>query len=156
MKNNNICDYEGCRKPARSDRFVYGRAYCEDHYPAGLEKALLHSIAHGEASRKFLNIFGRYLEGLYTVKNLPVPKRLAANKIRDRTGDDIDQECWLLTSAVVVSIKFVAWISRLYRPCDSFNFDSILEGLDRLEEHIFSDGATRPIIFEPTGLALIS
>jgi transposase len=40
-------------------------------------------------------------------------------------------------------------------PCDSFSFDSALEGLERLEEHIFSDGATPIIVFEPTGLAWI-
>ena len=41
------------------------------------------------------------------------------------------------------------------RPCDSFSFDSTLEGLERLEEHIFSDSATPTIVFEPTGLAWI-
>ncbi len=41
------------------------------------------------------------------------------------------------------------------RPCDSFSFDSTLEGLERLEEHILSNGATPTIVFEPTGLAWI-
>ena len=41
------------------------------------------------------------------------------------------------------------------RPCDSFSFDSTLEGLERLEERIFSNGGTPTIVFEPTGLAWI-
>ena len=41
------------------------------------------------------------------------------------------------------------------RPCDSFTFDSTLEGLETLEKRVFSDGATPTIVFEPTGLAWI-
>ena len=41
------------------------------------------------------------------------------------------------------------------RPCDSFSFGSTLEGLERLEERIFSNGGTPTIVFEPTGLAWI-
>jgi transposase len=41
------------------------------------------------------------------------------------------------------------------RPCDSFIFDSTLEGLEKFEEHVFSNGGTPTIVFEPTGLAWI-
>ena len=41
------------------------------------------------------------------------------------------------------------------RPCDSLSIDSSLEGLEKLEERIFSDGACPTIVFEPTGLAWI-
>jgi transposase len=41
------------------------------------------------------------------------------------------------------------------RPCDSFTFDSTLEGLETLEKHVFSDGAAPTIVFEPAGLAWI-
>jgi transposase len=41
------------------------------------------------------------------------------------------------------------------RPCDSFSIDSSLEGLEKLEERIFSDGSCPTIVFEPTGLAWI-
>lgn len=41
------------------------------------------------------------------------------------------------------------------RPCDSFSFDSTLEGLEKFEERVFSDGAAPTIVFEPTGLAWI-
>lgn len=37
--------------------------------------------------------------------------------------------------------------------CDSFSFRSTLEGLAALEEHIFRDGASPVVVFEPTGLA---
>jgi transposase len=40
-------------------------------------------------------------------------------------------------------------------PCDSFTFDSTMEGLETLEKHVFLDGATPTIVFEPTGLAWI-
>lgn len=35
------------------------------------------------------------------------------------------------------------------RPCDSFTFDSTLEGLESLEKRVFLDGATPTIVFEP-------
>jgi len=41
------------------------------------------------------------------------------------------------------------------KPCDSFSFDSTLEGLENFEKRIFSNGDTPTIIFEPTGLAWI-
>jgi len=41
------------------------------------------------------------------------------------------------------------------RPCDSFSFDSTLEGLETLEKHVFSNCVTPTIVFEPTGLAWI-
>ena len=41
------------------------------------------------------------------------------------------------------------------KPCDSFSFDSTLEGLEKFEERVFSDGATPTVVFEPTGLAWI-
>jgi transposase len=40
--------------------------------------------------------------------------------------------------------------------CDGFTFDSTLEGLEKLEKRIFSNGSTPTIVFEPTGLAWIS
>ena len=41
------------------------------------------------------------------------------------------------------------------KPCDSFSFDSSLEGLEKLEKHLFSNGSAPTIVFEPTGLAWI-
>ena len=41
------------------------------------------------------------------------------------------------------------------RPCDSFSFDSTLEGLEKFEKRVFLEGATPTIVFEPTGLAWI-
>jgi transposase len=41
------------------------------------------------------------------------------------------------------------------RPCDSFSIDNSFEGLEKLEERIFSDGSCPTIVFEPTGLAWI-
>jgi hypothetical protein len=37
-------------------------------------------------------------------------------------------------------------------PCDGFSIDSSLEGLEKLEERIFSNGACPTIVFKPTGL----
>ena len=39
------------------------------------------------------------------------------------------------------------------QPCDSFNFQTTPEGLAKLEEHIFQNGAKPIIVFEPAGLA---
>ncbi len=41
------------------------------------------------------------------------------------------------------------------KPCDSFSFDSTVEGLENFEKRVFSNGDTPTIIFEPTGLAWI-
>ena len=41
------------------------------------------------------------------------------------------------------------------RPCDTFSFDSTLEGLETLERHVFSNCVTPTTVFEPTGLAWI-
>jgi len=39
------------------------------------------------------------------------------------------------------------------QPCDSFGFQTTLEGLATLEERVFRDGANPIIVFEPAGLA---
>ena len=39
------------------------------------------------------------------------------------------------------------------QPCDSFSFQTTLEGLAKLEERVFRDGANPIIVFEPAGLA---
>jgi len=39
------------------------------------------------------------------------------------------------------------------RVCDSFTFQTTLEGLEAFEQHVFVDGANPTIVFEPTGLA---
>ena len=39
------------------------------------------------------------------------------------------------------------------QPCDSFSFQTTLEGLATLEERLFRDGANPIIVFEPAGLA---
>jgi transposase len=39
------------------------------------------------------------------------------------------------------------------QPCDSFSFQTTLESLAKLEEHIFRDGAKPIIVFEPAGLS---
>jgi transposase len=39
------------------------------------------------------------------------------------------------------------------QPCDGFSFETSSDGLAKLEERIFVDGANPVIIFEPTGLA---
>ena len=39
------------------------------------------------------------------------------------------------------------------QPCDSFSFQTTLEGLATLEERVFRDGANPIIVFEPAGLA---
>jgi transposase len=49
----------------------------------------------------------------------------------------------------------VSCLDEQARPCDSFSIDSSLEGLEKLEERIFSDGSCPTIVFEPTGLAWI-
>ena len=41
------------------------------------------------------------------------------------------------------------------KPCDSFVFDSTVEGLEKFEKRVFSNGVTPTIVFEPTGLAWI-
>lgn len=41
------------------------------------------------------------------------------------------------------------------KPCDSFSFDSTLEGLENFEKRVFSNGDTPTIIFESTGLVWI-
>lgn len=37
--------------------------------------------------------------------------------------------------------------------CDSFGFETTLEGLAKLEGRVFRDGSNPVIVFEPTGLA---
>ena len=39
------------------------------------------------------------------------------------------------------------------RLCDSFGFETTLEGLAKLEERVFRDGSNPVFVFEPTGLA---
>lgn len=39
--------------------------------------------------------------------------------------------------------------------CDSFNFESTLEGLERFEQRVFSTRDNPAIVFEPTGLSWI-
>lgn len=41
------------------------------------------------------------------------------------------------------------------KPCDSFSFSSTLEGLQKLEERIFSSNSSPTIVFEPTALSWI-
>lgn len=84
---NRICDHEGCRKPAEPAGFVYGHAYCEDHYFLGLQSAFseeLSSLRREKPSNKFRNLFGRYAEAIYKVKGIVIPEELAGNKLRDR------------------------------------------------------------------------
>lgn len=38
------------------------------------------------------------------------------------------------------------------QPCDSFGFQTTMEGLAALEEHIFKDGSSPVIVFEPAGI----
>ncbi len=88
--NRRGCDYAGCQRFALPYGFVYGCAYCEDHYLLGLEHALLEEVASvvaGNPSTKFRNLLGRYAEGLYSAKNVPMPEGLAGNKIRDRAEE---------------------------------------------------------------------
>jgi transposase len=40
--------------------------------------------------------------------------------------------------------------------CDGFGFETTPEGLEKLEQRIFSDGANPTVVFEPTGLAWIA
>jgi transposase len=40
--------------------------------------------------------------------------------------------------------------------CDSFGFETTPEGLEKLEERIFRDGANPIVVFEPTGLAWVA
>jgi len=81
------CDYTRCQRPALPYGFVYGRAYCEEHYLLGLKHALLKelpSVVAGNPSTKFRNLFGRYVEGVYSARDETMPEALAGNKLRDR------------------------------------------------------------------------
>ena len=49
----------------------------------------------------------------------------------------------------------VSCLDEQARPCDSFSFDSTLEGLEKFEKRVFSNGDMPTIVFEPTGLAWI-
>jgi hypothetical protein len=85
--NRRACDYVGCQSPAVPYRFVYGSAYCEEHYLLGLEHALFEerpSVIAGNPSIKFRNVFGRYVEQVYSSKGIPIPEQLASTKLRDR------------------------------------------------------------------------
>jgi len=82
-----LCDYDGCHRLAHPARNIYGRAYCEDHYPCGLEQAFLEELyllKYGKPSRKFRNLFGRYAESVYEKKGIPMPEELSGTKLRDR------------------------------------------------------------------------
>jgi hypothetical protein len=84
---NNMCNYKGCQQQARPDGFVYGNAYCKEHYLLGLENAFREEVSLlvvGEATRKLRNLFGRYAEGVYSSRGELMPEALAGTKLRDR------------------------------------------------------------------------
>lgn len=82
-----MCDYQGCQKPAGPAHFVYGRAYCEEHYLLGLENAFREEVSlliAGKCTSKFRNLFGRYAEAIYSARDEPMPEALDGTKLRDR------------------------------------------------------------------------
>jgi len=82
-----MCDYGGCQQPARPDGFVYGRAYCKEHYLLGLESAFREEVSllvADKATSKFRSLLGRYAEGVYSARDEPMPEALAGTKLRDR------------------------------------------------------------------------
>lgn len=54
----------------------------------GLERAFheeLISLDRKSPNRKFRNLLGRYIEGVYQARGMPLPEQLGASKLRDRT-----------------------------------------------------------------------
>lgn len=66
------CQWPGCSNPAGPRHFVYGRAYCPQHYFSGVESALIEEIRQlkeeQQRSIRFRNLFKRYIEGLLSKK----------------------------------------------------------------------------------------
>lgn len=72
------CQWPGCSDPAGPAHFVYGRAYCRQHYFSGVESALIEEVRQlkkdQQLSIRFRNLFKRYIEGLLDEK---IPSGLA-------------------------------------------------------------------------------
>lgn len=87
--NERRCEWSGCSDSAGPAEFVYGRAYCPQHYFSGIESALIEEIRElkegQQPSTKFRNLFKRYLEGLLRSKTPPGLAMLTPSQIESRS-----------------------------------------------------------------------
>ncbi len=83
-----LCLWPGCSNPAGPAHFVYGRAYCPQHYFPGIESALVETIRQlkeGQPSTKFRSLLKRYIEALLNEKGAPPGlAKLTASQIEGR------------------------------------------------------------------------
>ena len=91
-RGNPVADpYNPVYADATIDRFVQyfirGKAYCCDHYSPALEKHFLEMYAEWDGftapNKKFLNLFSRYVENLYTERD--IPGGLTKGRLNDRS-----------------------------------------------------------------------
>ena len=82
------CQWPECSNPAGSAHFVYGRAYCRQHYFSGLESALIEEIRQltkkQQLSIRFRNLFKRYVEELPSEKTPSGLAMLTPSQIQGR------------------------------------------------------------------------
>lgn len=83
------CQWSGCSNPAGPAHFVYGRAYCPDHYFSGVESALIEEIRQlkedQQLGTRFRNLFKRYMEGLLRIKTPPGLAMLTPSQVEGRS-----------------------------------------------------------------------
>jgi len=82
------CQWPGCPAPSGPAHFVYGRAYCPQHYFSGIRLAFVEEIRQlkeGQTSTRFRSLFKRYIEALLAEKEAPEGLvRLTASQIQGR------------------------------------------------------------------------
>ena len=85
------CDWSGCTAKAGPAHFVFGNAYCPEHYYLGLEKNFLDEFnkwsGREEPTKKFLNLFSRYVEDTYRGRDEIIPRRLNTTRLKGDTFD---------------------------------------------------------------------
>lgn len=89
MMKKEECDWAGCENKPGPHHFIHGTAYCREHYPQALEKHFLNEFERWQEeadlspSKKFRNLFGRYVESLYRGES--IPGHLSKGRLQYRT-----------------------------------------------------------------------
>ena len=69
MTDTYLCNWPGCNAVAGPANFIFGKAYCPEHYPLALRAAFLDEYHRWDGktkpSDKFMNLFSRYAESVY-------------------------------------------------------------------------------------------
>lgn len=91
MINEESCNWSGCMAKAGPSHFIYGKSYCPEHYHPALEKHFFEEFnawdGKEKPSKKFLNLFSRYIEDLYFCRDEDIPEGLSKGRLEQRIFD---------------------------------------------------------------------